>query len=51
MGIEPVKTGDFDLGRYTEYREMTPASRSSATSEAVVVSEVEQEEPEDENLA
>ena len=52
MGIEPVKTGDLDLGRYTEYREATAVSRSSATSEAAVVSEVEpEEEPEDENLA
>jgi very-short-patch-repair endonuclease len=51
MGIEPVKTGDLDLGRYTEYREATPQGRSNATSEAVVAREVEQEEPEDENLA
>jgi very-short-patch-repair endonuclease len=50
MGIEPVKTGDLDLGRYTEYREATPF-RVSATSEAVVVNEVANEEPEDENLA
>ena len=44
MGIEPVKTNDLDLGRYTEYREATPFGRASATAEAVAASGGQDEE-------
>jgi very-short-patch-repair endonuclease len=47
MGIEPVKTNDLDLGRYTEHREASPFGRPAAAHDAVA----ESHEAADEGLA